>query len=190
MTSLYQFPWKLLLLSTFLSACAADIGLPVNLDIDYNLNSEHVRVSHTRVAEGFITNIQNIGIAKLKSSYPDRHFEVINGVSGPSIQSKDVTLALERYSITEASEEKTKVWGKRKQKNHAKGSAWFSVRDHGSGAPTSSAGEHPNLKQYAQLVAEYAQLYGQLLGQGSSGGGGGGGHSSGKAMLEESVNEF
>lgn len=118
MNSLYQSPWKLLLLSTLLSAAAAQIGIPTSLSIDYDLSQKHVRVSRTRVAQQFITDIQNIALATIQNSYPDKHIEVINRPSGPTLQWKDMTLALEEVWITTADERKV-VWFRAKAKTQS-----------------------------------------------------------------------
>ncbi|KAJ9664084.1 hypothetical protein H2201_005324 [Coniosporium apollinis] len=113
------------------------------------------------VAQQFITDIQNIALATIQNSYPDKHIEVINRPSGPTLQWKDITLALEEVWITTADEKKSSGFV-RKQKDKAAGYARFSVREHWSGMPT-SAGVHHNLKEYSQFVAGFEQRFSQLV---------------------------
>lgn len=138
------------------------IGVPESLRIEYDLDQKHVRVSRERVAEQFITDIQQIGRATIESKYIGTDVEVINSASGPGIRWKDITLALTDVWITDASEEKTNSGSGRSQKDKAKGYASFSVREHWSGMPLAK-GQHPNVKDYLSLVKSFEQTFSAMV---------------------------
>ncbi|KAJ6081396.1 hypothetical protein N7499_006270 [Penicillium canescens] len=140
------------------------LGVPKSLRIEYDLNQKHVRVSREKVAQQFITDIQQIGRSTIESMYIGSVVEVINDANGPGIRWKDISLALSDVWITDASEVKTSSGSGRSQKDKAKGYASFSVREH----PTAQG--HPNVKEFWPLVKGFEQTFSAMVDQHLSGG--------------------
>jgi hypothetical protein len=148
--------------SPVLRVSSDSIGVPQLLRIEYDLKQKHVRVSREKVAQQFITDIQNIGRATIESKYTGKDVEVINNANGPGLRWKDITLALMEVWLTNATEKKGNSLGGRSQKDTATGYASFSVREHWSGMPI-SAGEHQNVKEYWTLVKGFEQTFSAMV---------------------------
>lgn len=148
--------------STTIRVFSSARGVPKSLRIDYDLSQQHVSVKRETVVNQFITDIQNLGRASIERDYPRAEVEVINGVNGPGLRWKDITLALDEIWITSAHEKKSHHGGARKQRDQAAGYAAFTVREHWSGMPI-VLGQHPGVKTYAQISAKFHLLFSAMV---------------------------